>query len=135
MPGAPLIITQTMTASLRQLREDAAGKPVDMHKLSKKLATPKGKVAHANQMTAQSIIIPGPWPFVVTFSVESGHPCGLVRHMSMSLRREGRVPNAQAVWMVAEILGFSGGMNACRWWVEDLEGHGLAVNVVQPVPS
>jgi hypothetical protein len=135
MQTAPLIISQSVTASLRQLRETAATKPVEMLTLSRRLATAKGKKAHVEQMKAQTVEITGPWPFLVTFSIETGHPCGLARHMSMSIRRRGRVPSPEAVWMVAEILGFAGGIDACRSWPEDLAGHGVAINLLQPVAT
>ena len=35
--------------------------------------------------------------------------------------------------MVAEELGFIGGMQRCAIWLEDLEDGGKAVNVVQPL--
>jgi hypothetical protein len=53
--------------------------------------------------------------------------------MSMSVQRDERVPNPVGVWMVAKELGFVGEMRPdnVTMWLEDLDGHGQAVNVVQ----
>lgn len=133
MTGAPLIIGQSERRALDELREAAGLAPVDVVDLLERIKTARGDRSHRRRMTRQTVRIPGPWPFFVTFSVETGHPAGTCRHMSMSVRREDRVPNAQALWMIAEMLGFSGGLEACRIWPEALSDGGTAMNVVQPV--
>jgi hypothetical protein len=130
---APLIITPEVRAALHRLRDAAARKPIDMPELLRQLETARGKRLHMERMTAQTIEIPGPWDFLVTFSIETGHPAGTCRHMSMSIDREGRVPNEFAVWMIAEELGFAGGLASCFVYPEELAGHGQAINVVQPL--
>jgi hypothetical protein len=84
-------------------------------------------------MNAQTVVIPGPWQFFVVFTIETGHPAGTCRHMSLSIRRKDRVPSPAAVWMVAEELGFSGGLLACSAWLERLSDGGIAINVAQPL--
>lgn len=123
---------------LRDLARQAAAAPVDMRTLGDRLATPEGKRAHMRQMTAQSV--PLPVGYLVTFSVEIGHPCGAARHLSMSTARAGKVPHPEAIWMVAAELGFWGGIEHCTCWVEELLGHGSpdensghAINCVQPI--
>ena len=74
-----------------------------------------------------------PVAYAVTFSIEHGHPDGTMRHISMSVDREGRVPLPVTVYMVAEVLGFCGGIEACAIWLEDLHDGGKAVNLVQPL--
>jgi hypothetical protein len=133
MPSsAPLILTHTTINDLRQLRAQAAARPVDMRSLAKKIGTHEGKRAFRAQMLEQTVIIPGPWPFNVTYSVETGHPFGMARHLSMSVARAGRAPNPYAVWMVAEELGFRDGLEACHVWVDDRDGV-AAVCVAQDV--
>ena len=133
MQGTPLLLGPDECAALQELRELAAATPVDMPPLLQRLKTGEGKAAHMRQMNAQSIEIPV--GYLVTFSIETGHPAGVCRHMSMSSPVEGRVPIPEAVWMVAEELGFSGSLEACAVWLEDLQGHGKAVNVVQPLTA
>lgn len=133
MPDAPLILTHDVIARLERLRIFAATRPVDMTVLMEAIKDPKRKRRHLKRMTAQTIRIEGPWPFFVTFSIETGHPAGTCRHMSMSIMRKGRIPHPLGVWLVAEHLGFSGGLGACQWWPEDLSDGGTAINVVQPL--
>ncbi len=127
----PLIMGAVQSAALADLRRRAAAAPVHVPDLLERLKTPIGERAHRKQMTAQTVEIP--ISFLVTFSIETGHPAGTCRHMSMSVGREGRVPHPEAVWMIAEELGFAGGLAACKTWREDLRGHGVAINVIQPL--
>lgn len=132
MNGTPLIIGEPERAALTKLRDLAAEKPVNMQGITERLKLPKAKAQHMKQMTAQTIDIP--MDYQVTFSIETGHPAGACRHMSMSVGKKGRVPNQHAVWMVAELLGFVGSLEQCdAIWLEDLKGHGEAVNVVQAI--
>lgn len=134
MADAPLIVTPEVVANLHDLRDRAAKKPIEMQQVMQLLKTRRGARLHKDKMTAQTIRIPGaPWPFFVTFSIENGHPAGTCRHMSMSIMRDGRVPHPAGVWMVAEEMGFSGGLEACRVWIEDLSDGGKAINIVQPI--
>jgi hypothetical protein len=129
--STPLMLGPNERAALDSLRELANTRPVDMTVLVEALKHKAGKAAHMLQMTAQTIDIP--LDFMVTFSIETGHPIGTCRHMSMSVGKKGRVPHPHAIWMVAEVLGFIDELDTCRCWLEDLQGHGQAVNVVQPV--
>lgn len=127
----PLIIGPDEQRGLSLLRDMANANPVDMVKLVENIKLPWGKAAHKTQMTKQTIILPT--SYLVTFSIELNHPVGTARHLSVSTRRAGRVPNPAAVWMIAQQLGFTGDLDSCMHWVEELEGHGQAVNVVQPL--
>ena len=131
MTATPLVIGPVELAALAALRERAAEHPVDMPRLVEAIKNPDGKAAHMRQMTRQSVRLPV--DFMVTFSIETSHPIGTCRHMSMSSGKPGRLPTSEAVIMVAEALGFVGGLGTCTHWIEDLEGHGRAVNIVQPL--
>jgi hypothetical protein len=117
---ADLVATATATANV-----------VDVIDLAPRLNTPTGKAAHMAQMSLQTIDLPV--AFRVTYSIETGHGCGVCRHMSVSVNRDGRVPGKEAVWMIAEMFGFRDGLSACAAYIEDLKGHGMAVNVIQPI--
>jgi hypothetical protein len=116
--------------ALAALRDLAVANPVEVRGLMKRIKTPDGKAAHMRQMGAQSLVLPV--AFIVTFSIETGHPVGVCRHMSISVPHAERVPHPAAAWMVAEALGFEGGLESCTVWPEDL-AQGKAVNIVQPV--
>lgn len=129
--STPLLIGPEQKEALQALRRLAAERPVDMPPLMERLKTSHGKAAHLRRMSRQTIEIP--FGFMVTFSIEFNHPCGTCRHMSMSSPVDGRVPSPSAVEMVMAELGFEGGIEQCQLWVEKLQGHGEAINVVQPL--
>jgi hypothetical protein len=138
--SVPLIIGPDEKAKLQQLRELAAQHPVDMPALMAQIKTAKGRYRHKRQMTRQTIRLPSMLgaAFFVTFSIETGHPQGIMRHMSMSVLRQdvqGRMPRPEGVWMVAEELGFTGCLEACAVWIEDLSDGGKAANIVQPIAA
>lgn len=131
----PLIIGPREVALFRAMSVYAELHPIDMKELMPALETPEGKVEHMEQMTKQTVTLP--LGFLVTYSVESGHPAGTCRHLSMSSPVNGRIPSPEAVWMVAEYFGFKGGLEACVIWDEELqrgpEERQIAVNIVQPL--
>lgn len=131
MIATPLIVGPDEVRALEDLRERAAAHPVDMQQLLARLKTKDGKREHKRQMTKQSVSIP--LAFMVTFSIETGHPAGVCRHMSMSVLRERRLPVPEGIWMVAQHLGFTGTMQQCHVYLEDLSDGGTAVNMVQPL--
>jgi hypothetical protein len=131
--GTPLMIGPTERAALHELRERANAHPVDASTLRTRLATPDGKSRHRDQMTIQTVRVP--LAYLVTFSIETGHPKGTFRHMSISVQRDGRVPNLEGVWLIAQALGFTGSLDECIVYLEDLEGHGKAVNVLQVITA
>jgi len=106
---AALLIGPEQREALASLRDAAARVPVDIRTLLARVAIPEGKEAHVAHMTAQTIELPV--GYLVTFSIETGHPCGVARHLSMSTRAEGKGPLPEAVWMVAQELGFAGGLD------------------------
>ncbi len=130
MTGTPFILDERGVQKLERLRRAAAKSPTDMPAVMKLIATPEGKRAHMKRMSALTVYLP--IAYAVTFSIETGHPTGTYRHMSMSVNRVGRTPLPETVWMVAEKLGFEGGISACMMWLEEGD-YGTAVNLIQPV--
>jgi hypothetical protein len=131
MMGTPLVIDDEVRAQIKACIELAEANPVDMPALMERIKDPVKKEHHMAQMTRQSVKVP--LAYMVTFSIEDGHPIGRCRHMSMSVQREGRLPNEIGVWMIAKEFGFWGSLKDCTVRLEDLQGHGKAVNIVQPV--
>lgn len=128
-------MSKTVIHNLGCLRAAAAERPIDMKALRRRVATKSGREAHQEQMRSQTVVIPGPFPFSVTFSIETGHRCGSARHMSMSVRRRNRAPSPEAAWIVAEHLGFRGGINECLTDIEDRGDGEKAYSLIQPVPA
>lgn len=130
--GTPLVIDKEVKSQIKACVELAEANPVDMPALMNRIKDPVGKAHHMAQMNRQTVKIP--FAYLVTFSIEHGHPCGPCRHMSMSVHREGRIPNPIGVWMIAQEFGFWGALTNCEAiWEEDLQGHGKAINIVQRV--
>jgi hypothetical protein len=130
---APLLIGPRDRMMLAELVKTARAHPVEMSEVMRKIATDQGRMDHLRQMSRQTVCIPGVWDFFVTFCIEHGHKAGTCRHMSMSINRPERTPSPEAMWMVAEILGFTGSLRECGGWLEDIGDGQKAVNVVQPL--
>ncbi len=133
MSHNPLIIGQAQKDALRALRELAAAEPIDMLPVLVQIKTPDGLKRHLARMERFTIDLPA--AFAVTFSIELNHPAGTMRHMSMSSARYGKLPHPVGLWMVAEELGFAGGLESCTLWKEDIGDGYKAINVVQPVAT
>lgn len=130
----PLVLGEVEREALQNLRDVAANHPVNIVDLIERIKHPGHKALHRRQMTKQTVLIP--FGFLITYSVETGHPCGTCRHMSISSPARGRMPSPEAVDMIAQELGFVGGFRACTCWIEDLErgeGPEKAINLVQPI--
>lgn len=113
---------------LATLRDAAEKMPVDMTTLPHRLATREGKAAHVQHMTEQSLIIPD--GIGVTFSIETGHPGGSARHISVTAK--GKIPPLQIVMIIAYELGFEQ-RKVDALYREELIGKGEAINLVQLV--
>jgi hypothetical protein len=131
--AVPLIITEEVVAMLADLRKRANQAPIDMKGVVERLRRPRGRREHQDRMNGLTVVIPGPHRFFATFSVETGHPCGTARHLSVSIDKEGRVPSPEAVEIIASHLGFTGTFNQWAFWAEPLKDGGNAINVVQPI--
>ena len=109
MTTAPLIITPEVTKALTNLKKLATESPVDVLSLMDRIKTREGERTHRAQMARQTYVVStGPYLFWVTFSMETGHPSGMARHLSVSILRENRVPSFEAVEMIADIHGLYG---------------------------
>lgn len=129
---APLIITKEVDAALHVLKEKAEQNIIDINEIVLLIKTTEGKQQHLNNMTAQTVMIPGPWNFFVTYSVEIGHPCGKCRHLSVSIERAGRVPSVYAVQLISKYLGFVGDLkSADAVYSEKMSDGGIAINIIQ----
>jgi hypothetical protein len=115
-----------------------------MAKIVPQLQTQIGLDRHRRRMTELSVMLP--FGYLVTFSIETNHPdprakSGM-RHLSVSSPNQGKMPNAFAIWMVAELLGFEGesgpehaldNLRSCYVCLEDAHDGCVAVNIVQPL--
>jgi hypothetical protein len=129
MPG--LLLGPHEIDELHDLRELAGKHEIDASMVFFNQHDREFMAAYRRQMIAQTLCLPV--SYFVTFTIEVGHPSGPMRRLSMSVGRKPRVPPQEAVWMVAEELGFVGSIEQCAAWVEQLSEGGQAVNVCQPL--
>jgi hypothetical protein len=74
-------------------------------------------------------------------------PAGLMRHLSVSSRAEGKVPGPEVMNMVCEAFGFSKPLceafinrdvgpvsTSARIWAEEFEAGRMAINVIEVEP-
>lgn len=131
MTGTPMIIGPKEKARLANLRKYATDNPIDIPPVMEQIKTPEGLLAHEKRMDRYSCWIP--LGFRVVFSIETGHPVGTSRHLSVSSPAKGRIPNIFAMGMLAEELGFVGGLELCGIWDEDIGEGQKAINLIQPL--
>jgi hypothetical protein len=136
--ATPLVMGPEQQAALNALRDLANAHPVAMSVAM--TTTDPVRRRYMQQMERQTV--PIPFGFLVTYSIETGHPIGTCRHMSMSTARKDALPSIEAVQWVCTALGFVGhlrdGSHVVR--VEDLTGdpqqtREQAVNVIQPLAA
>jgi hypothetical protein len=119
-------------ARLERLRIFAVTHPLYMPQVRALMRTLEGEKLHMKAMAEHSVELP--LGYLVTFSIETGHPFGTCRHMSMSSSVPSMAPSAQTAWMVAQRLGFVVGVHRCDVWIEELERDNKkysAVNLIQ----
>ena len=119
-------------AALARLAERAASQPFDLPVLARQLATPEGQAVYRARLTGLTIVLPGGW--CVTLLLEQGHGAhGIRRRACMSLAGavSGRQMSVDAVWRIAQRLGFVEG--ACRVWMATRTNHGRSINMDQDV--
>lgn len=116
---------------LAVLRAYADENPMNVQLILQLTRSETGRRMHLKRMERFSVTIPA--AFVVTYSIELGHPPGACRHLSVSICRPGRVPTPEAVWMLASELGFVHGLEHCAVWEEPIGEGDIAINVAQPV--
>jgi hypothetical protein len=113
---------------LAELRSLAARHPVDGIALQNDIKTRLGRRRHKSHVTRQTIVLPD--GFVVSFTIDIGHPSGPCRHLTISMERIGGMPTPQFVATIAEELGFIDG--GAHLTVEQM-GPRSCVVMIQPL--
>lgn len=135
----PLLIGDDERRALRYLAARAAIHPVNLETLAATLKTPAGERRHKRRMLTQSMALP--IDFIVTFSINCGAGI-MTRHMTLGIdMKKSRVLSGieiarpEAIWLVAEQLGFRYGLENCWLSPETLDGEWIAVSLVQTMDS
>ena len=123
----PLVIDEAVRAKMRAVVALAEGRPIPLEVLQV-LARGEPPPSDLNADFTFDI----PMGFTVTYTHEAQEK-GLLRHLSMSVHRKGRVPHPVAVQMVMEEMGFIHKLEDCITWPEAVGGGVEAINVVEPL--
>jgi hypothetical protein len=85
---------------------------------------------HDNPFPRSQHLLLGSYLCAISFTEQ---PAGLVRHLSVSVRTPGKVPNEIAIQMLAEAFGFTSGWPPTRGrvFLEEFEPGHHAVNIVE----
>jgi hypothetical protein len=122
---------------LHDLRDRAVNAPVNIAAVMELTKTEEGRARHIQAMGRLTVEIPH--GFLVTYSIEIGHPAGPCRRLTMSTARENATPPVEAVMLVARELGFVGDASASHFWLEPAclfhreQGRERIANLVQPL--
>jgi hypothetical protein len=118
-----LLIDQRRKARLLALRAYAEANPVTSDKVKLMAEGKLPPVGDSGLFQAEI-----PLGYRVVFSIEE-QPAGLCRHLSLSVAKHGCLPNPRAIEELMGYLGFRGGIQKCKVWLE----HKHAINVLQPL--
>lgn len=121
-----LIIGPKEKEKLQRLKEFAEANPIQYAEMMKIMNGKKNPVGDDPRFVAYI-----PEGFRVVYSVEA-QKAGLMRHCSISVRGNGKLPNVAAVDELIKLLGFSGihegaANNAYIW----LENDDSAINILE----
>lgn len=119
------ILTQEMVEDLKSLALFAEKNPFSMDNLLdiyNKQAKPAGDQKEFVRFL--------PFGYKVVFSIED-QVKGKVRHLSISIDKDGALSSIQSVKAVMEVLGFEGGLEDCIVYPEKVTETKEAINVLQ----
>ena len=122
-----LVITPEVREQMKEVIANAEANPTSLETLAL-LVAGELQPDHVNKGKTLDI----PMGFHVVFTHEH-QPNGVLRHMSVSIALEGRVPHPEAVRMLMEEMGFLLPLEECLFWEEDCGNGNVAINVVEPV--
>jgi hypothetical protein len=126
-----LIIGEAQQRQIAALRAFAAENPMDAAKLPLYV---KGKDATEIRDWMKQFSIELPVGFVVTYSHEIqpyAPPPGLCHHLSVTVAVRDKMPNPIHVQAILQLFGMAALENADALWIEEVDPHTKAVNVLQ----
>jgi hypothetical protein len=121
----PLLIDSDLTAQIYSLVEYAEKNPINMdYLLDQKNGEEKPPGDYAEYTRNL------PFGYRVVFTIEL-QPAGKIRHLSMSVNEDGKLPNEFAVQEIMKLIGFKKEIRDCRVHLEDISPKRKAINVLE----
>ncbi len=131
MTGTPFIIGPDEKRLIADLIERAAAAPV-AYETVREMAAQYDKLKGQNIMF-DPFTISIPIDYTVTYTHEFQRPDVCCRHLSMSVNRPGRAPNAFAMQMLMDEFGFKNRLGQTPMYIEPLLNERAAINVIEPL--
>jgi len=153
MPSGILVIGEEERERIATMIKRARAKPVKrsvVEQIGMKDPTPEMKLSDrpSDFQPAQPMISLG--TYTVAFSFEE-QPSGLIRHLSVSSARRGKVPGVPVIVMIAKEFGFTTAATdwlvavaeqrepaapapPVKFWLEEFDPGHHAVNLIELVP-
>jgi len=121
----PLIIDDLVRRCLEGLAEHAEENPLTMDDLLDTYNKQKKPIGDDDMHVVEL-----PFGYRVVYSIEE-QPVGKVRHLSMSVNEDKKLPNMEAVKEIMKILGFRNDIQDCYVKLEDYAPNRQAINVLE----
>ena len=122
-----MVIGPETREAMHAVVANAAANPVPLETL---LKLRDGELLPDDVNEGKTLLVPMGFRVVYTHEQQEH---GTLRHMSMSISLEGRVPHPDAVRMVMEEMGFVNVLEDCIFWDEPCGPDKVAINVVEPL--
>lgn len=121
----PLIIDTELQDQIRSLVEYAEKNPITMDYL---LDQKNGEEPPPGDFSEYSRNLPFGYRIVFTIELQ---PAGKVKHLSMSVDEDDKLPNEYTVQEIMRLIGFKNELRKCRVALEDISPKRKAVNVLE----
>lgn len=122
-----LLIDDSIRAKIKTLIDYAEKNPFSMDEL---LDTHNKELAPAGDMDGFSLQIP--MGYMVVYSIEK-QPMGKVRHLSVSVGTENKMPSQESVQMIMEEFGFKNKLLNCSVSIEEVSPVKKAINILERI--
>jgi hypothetical protein len=73
-----------------------------------------------------------PCGYRIVFTIEE-QPAGRIRHLSVSVDKEGKLPNVNAVLLIMGEIGFKKPLDECKVSIETITDNYQAINVQEVI--
>lgn len=125
MKVRPLIIDKDMTDQIESLVKYAESNPITMDYL---LDQKNGEERPPGDFNEYTRVLP--FGYRVVFTIEF-QPAGKVKHLSMSVDEDEKLPNEIAVQEIMNLIGFKNELRKCMVKLENTSPKRKAINVLE----
>lgn len=123
----PLIIDETFRNQIQVLVDYAENNPLSMDDLLDTYNKEMNPIGEAKEF-----VLITEYGYRIVYSIEM-QPAGKIRHLSISVNEDGKLPNEFAVREIMNLIGFNNKLEKCIVKLEDISPTHQAVNVLEIV--